>query len=51
MRGVVPCSRKGRRLQKSRRFPFFYAGQLKDEDDLMEVSSGGAFWALSRRPL
>ena len=29
-------------------FPVFYAGQLKDENDLMEVSSGGAFWAFSR---
>lgn len=30
------------------KFPVFYAGQLKDEDDLMEVSSGGAFWAFSK---
>lgn len=29
-------------------FPVFYAGQLKNEDDLMEVSSGGAFWAFSK---
>lgn len=29
-------------------YPVFYAGQLKDEGDLMEVSSGGAFWAFSR---
>lgn len=29
-------------------YPVFYAGQLHDEDDLMEVSSGGAFWAFSK---
>ncbi len=29
-------------------YPVFYAGQLKDKDDLMEVSSGGAFWAFSK---
>lgn len=29
-------------------YPIFYAGQLKDKDDLMKVSSGGAFWAFSK---
>ena len=29
-------------------YPVFYAGQLKDKNDLMEVSSGGAFWAFSK---
>lgn len=29
-------------------YPVFYAGQLKDKDNLMEVSSGGAFWAFSK---
>ena len=30
------------------KYPVFFAGQLKDKDDLMEVSSGGAFWAFSK---
>ena len=29
-------------------YPQFYAGQLKSKDDLLEVSSGGAFWAFSQ---
>ena len=29
-------------------FPQFYAGQLKSKEDLLEVSSGGAFWAFSQ---
>ena len=29
-------------------YPQFYAGQLKNKEDLLEVSSGGAFWAFSR---
>lgn len=29
-------------------FPQFFAGQLKSKDDLLEVSSGGAFWAFSQ---
>lgn len=29
-------------------FPLFFAGQLKNKDDLMEVSSGGAFWAFAQ---
>jgi len=29
-------------------YPQFYAGQLKNKDDLLEVSSGGAFWAFSQ---
>ena len=29
-------------------YPQFYAGQLKREEDLLEVSSGGAFWAFSQ---
>ena len=29
-------------------YPKFYAGQLKRKDDLLEVSSGGAFWAFSQ---
>lgn len=29
-------------------YPQFYAGQLKSMDDLLEVSSGGAFWAFSQ---
>lgn len=29
-------------------FPQFFAGQLKNKDDLLEVSSGGAFWAFSQ---
>ena len=29
-------------------FPQFYAGQLKNKADLLEVSSGGAFWAFSQ---
>lgn len=29
-------------------YPQFYAGQLKSKEDLLEVSSGGAFWAFSQ---
>lgn len=29
-------------------YPQFYAGQLKNKEDLLEVSSGGAFWAFSQ---
>lgn len=29
-------------------FPQFYAGQLKCKDELMMVSSGGAFWAFAK---
>ena len=29
-------------------YPRFYAGQLKSKKDLLEVSSGGAFWAFSQ---
>ena len=29
-------------------YPQFYAGQLKNKDDLLEVSSGGAFWAFAQ---
>jgi len=29
-------------------YPQFYAGQLKNREDLLEVSSGGAFWAFSQ---
>lgn len=29
-------------------YPQFFAGQLKSKDDLLEVSSGGAFWAFSK---
>ena len=29
-------------------YPLFYAGQLKDRDELFEVSSGGAFWAFAQ---
>lgn len=29
-------------------YPQFYAGQLKRKEDLLEVSSGGAFWAFSQ---
>lgn len=29
-------------------FPQFFAGQLKSKEDLLEVSSGGAFWAFSQ---
>lgn len=29
-------------------YPRFYAGQLRSKKDLLEVSSGGAFWAFSQ---
>ena len=29
-------------------FPLFYAGQLINKEDLLQVSSGGAFWAFSQ---
>lgn len=29
-------------------YPRFYAGQLKNKDELMDVSSGGAFWAFAK---
>lgn len=29
-------------------FPQFYAGQLRNKEDLLSVSSGGAFWAFSQ---
>ena len=29
-------------------YPQYYAGQLKSKDHLLEVSSGGAFWAFSQ---
>ena len=32
-------------------FPTFYAAQLKNSNDLKEVSSGGAFWALAQSVL
>ncbi|MBP3253715.1 MAG: Coenzyme F420 hydrogenase/dehydrogenase, beta subunit C-terminal domain [Bacteroidales bacterium] len=34
--------------KKHAEFPQFYAGQLKNRDDLLEVSSGGAFWAFAQ---
>lgn len=33
---------------KNRSLPSFYAGQLKNKEDLFYVSSGGAFWALTQ---
>lgn len=32
-------------------YPVFFAAQLKDTDELLEVSSGGAFWALAQMVL
>ena len=29
-------------------YPLYYAGQLKNKEDLFEVSSGGAFWAFAQ---
>lgn len=29
-------------------YPLFYAGQLYNKEDLLQVSSGGAFWAFSQ---
>lgn len=34
--------------QPSLQYPYFLAGQLRDKDDLLKVSSGGAFWALAQ---
>lgn len=34
--------------QKDKRYPKFYAGQLKNKSVLLEVSSGGAFWAFAQ---
>lgn len=34
-------------VKKDDTYPLFYAGQLKNKEDLLEVSSGGAFWAFA----
>lgn len=34
--------------KKKEGFPLFYAGQLFNKEDLLQVSSGGAFWAFSQ---
>ena len=34
--------------RKGSQYPLFYAGQLKCKKDLMDVSSGGAFWAFAK---
>ncbi|MBQ3784679.1 MAG: Coenzyme F420 hydrogenase/dehydrogenase, beta subunit C-terminal domain [Lachnospiraceae bacterium] len=40
--------KKERQKDINEDYPRFYAGQLKCKDDLNEVSSGGAFWAVAQ---